>query len=272
MGEFNPHISNIVEFEHQVGFIWDIDGVVTDSPHEYAWRITAKRWGIKGFTSEFYMKWVASRPRYEGGHNILDKYGVYHKFNADTEAKKRQLLERFCTEKNALIQQLIAERKFDVFYDAVKLILEAKSRGIKQAAVSASKNAKPMLLNIDTYEILKHLDKQYDFITPGTTLYSLFDVDVCGKQLECGKLGIFKFAANELTRKSPSITQFVVFEDAPMGVKAAKLAGMFAVGIMRIGGKEDFRDTGADILVHSLDDISYDELKHRVIEIIKQRR
>lgn len=252
-------------FEKEVGLIWDIDGVVADSPHEQAWRVTANNWGIKNFTSEFYMNWVASRPRYEGGNNILEKYGIYRELGANTKEERQRILERFCSQKNTLIKQLIAKRQFSVFRDAVSLVLEAKSHGVKQAAVSASKNAKSMLINIDVYQVQKASGKQYDFVTPSTTLYSIFDVGICGIE-KGGKLEILRVAAEQLKQKSKEIKWFIVFEDAPVGIKAAKLANMFGVGIMRIGSEKDFRNAGADIVVNDLNELPYDDLKQQFIE------
>lgn len=80
-----------------VGFMWDIDGVVVDSLHEDAWRITAMKepWNVSGLSSDFYFAYVASRPRYEGGQNILQLTGVYERLGATTAEEKRALLEKF---------------------------------------------------------------------------------------------------------------------------------------------------------------------------------
>ena len=39
-----------------VAFIWDIDGVVVDSPHEQAWRAvaTGAPWDVDQLSSDFY--------------------------------------------------------------------------------------------------------------------------------------------------------------------------------------------------------------------------
>ena len=72
-----------------VAFIWDIDGVVVDSPHEQAWRAvaTGAPWDVDQLSSDFYFAHVASRPRYEGGHNILRMNGVY---------ERRRYLQKVC--------------------------------------------------------------------------------------------------------------------------------------------------------------------------------
>ena len=77
---------------NRIGLIWDIDGVVVDSPHEEAWRITAKKepWNVREFTSDFYFSHVASRARFEGGDNILRLKGIYEKLS---KPSNQQLLQ-----------------------------------------------------------------------------------------------------------------------------------------------------------------------------------
>jgi beta-phosphoglucomutase-like phosphatase (HAD superfamily) len=252
-------------FKKEVGFIWDIDGVVTDSPHEEAWRETLRspEWSIKDFTSELYMNWVASRPRYEGGNNILEHYGIYEKLGAGTEKKRKEILEHFCSQKNELIRQLIAKKQFGVFYDAVKLILESKVHGIRQAAASSSKNAKPMLVNIDFKTLQEKIETRYAFAPSIDTLYSIFDVDVCG--LKDSKIEILRYASTRL-KESYGTKHFIVFEDAVIGIKAAKNIGMFAVGVIRKGRFQDFLEAGADVIVNNLNELTYEDLKRRFIE------
>lgn len=260
-------------FEREVGFIWDIDGVVVDSPHEEAWRITAREWGVTDFSPEFYFAYIASRPRYEGGNNILEKKGVYEKLGLKTEEEKKEALERFCAQKNMLIRKLISERKFGVFDMSVAFILESKSKGVRQAAFSASKNAKDMLVLADLIQIVKLLEQRYDFTRKSDTLYSLFDVDACGLYSKGDKLEILRIASQRLKEKSNhEIKHFVVFEDASVGIRAAKTAGMFSVGISRIGTAEELWKAGADIVVKDLGELPYQALKQKFIQNQAARR
>lgn len=104
----------IINFEREVGFIWDVDGVIVDSPHELAWRLTAERWGVGegGLDSRFYRDYVSGRPRYEGGNEILKRFGIYEHLGAGTDAEKEKVLEQYCTQKNELFKNYI------VFEDA----------------------------------------------------------------------------------------------------------------------------------------------------------
>jgi len=245
-----------------VGFIWDIDGVVVDSPHEDAWCTIAQKepWDVDGVDSNFYFTHVASKPRYEGGDNILRLKGVYERLGATTQQQRNLYLEKFCSEKNALIRELIRTGKFKLFADAVTLLLKAKSKGIWQAAASASKNAKGMLQIISKQRIVEEIGDTYGVVREEDTLYSIFDVDVCGVDLG-GKEDIQKFAAEKLKElASGKLTRFVVFEDAPSGIKAAKSLGYFAVGVWRIGEKEALYQAGADLVTRDLRTVKIEEL------------
>lgn len=245
-----------------VGFIWDIDGVVIDSPHEEAWRITAMKepWNAKGLSSDFYFTHVASRPRYEGAHNILELLGIYQRLGATTEEEKRKLLERYATEKDTLIKDLIERGEFKLFTDATSLLLKAKRAGILQAAASASKNAKSMLVNVPRSRVLRELGDDFGVLDEGDTLYSVFDFDACGIDVG-GKEDILRYAAEGLASVSAEqIERFVVFEDAASGLEAAKSLGYNAVGIFRIGDKQALEEAGADIVTEDLSTIRVEDL------------
>jgi beta-phosphoglucomutase-like phosphatase (HAD superfamily) len=250
----------------RLGFIWDIDGVVVDSPHEDAWRITAQKapWRVNELSSDFYVTYMASKPRYEGGNNILQLKGVYERLGATTQQQKDILLEKYCNEKNALIKDLIKAGKFKLFADAVTFLIEAKNRGVKQAAASASKNARDMLLSISKARLTKEIGDMFvGTLGAEGTLYSLFNVDVCGIDLG-GKEDILKYAATKLKELTNGMTtHFVVFEDAPSGIKAAKSLGYLAVGVWRFGDEKALRQAGADIVTRDLRTVKIEELLSR---------
>jgi len=255
--------------EKKFGFLWDIDGVVADSPHEGAWREVAEmaEWGIEGLTSEFYLNHVASKPREEGADNILKMLGGYEKLGAETPEKKKELLDKYCEQKNKIIVDLIKQGEFGVFESSVMMIVEAKARGLKLGAASASKNANSMLVEINVNEIIqKHKPgAEYDFIKEDTAVHDLFDVNVCGKTVPGGKAELFKISAETISEMTGGEAEkFVVFEDGISGVESAKQNGFYAVGIIRIGTKEDFERAGADIIVNDLSEISFDEIIERL--------
>ena len=246
----------------KVGFLWDIDGVIADSPHENAWRVTAMKepWNVSELSSDFYFAHVASRPRYEGGHNILDMKGVYQRLGAKTAMDKEALLEDYCSKKNKLIRELIEAGKFGLFPDAISLLLKAKSMGIKQAAVSASKNAVDMLTRISKERILKEVGDDLGLMAKGDSLLSMFEINACGLNLST-KAAMQELAAEELNNLSnSSIKRIVVVEDAPSGIIAAKSIGYYAVGILRIGQEDALYKAGADVVVKDLRTIKIEDL------------
>nr|MDO8063094.1 HAD family phosphatase [Candidatus Freyrarchaeum guaymaensis] len=253
----------------RTGFIWDIDGVVLDSPHEMAWRETARKppWNVKSLSTEFYFRYVASKPRLEGADNILRLKGVYERLGAKTEEEKRRILIRFSTEKNEMIRELIRRGEFRLFRDAVLLLLRAKRSGVPQASASASKNAKDMLVRVDRGRILREIGDDLGVVSEHQTLYDVFDVDACGLDLG-GKEEIQRYAAEKLREKFPSLKCFVVFEDSPSGVEAAKSLGFFVVGVYRIGSVEELRKAGADIVTGDLEQLSVTSI---ISEVEKQR-
>jgi len=245
-----------------VGFIWDIDGVIVDSPHEQAWRTTAMRapWSIDELSSSFYFSHVASKPRYEGGDNILRLKGVYERLGASTEEAQRKVLESFCAEKDKLIKSLIDDGKFSLFPDTTSLLLKAKSYGIVQAAASASKNAKTMLVRTPKARIVRELGSDFGALRADESLYSVFDVDVCGLDMD-SKAEIQKLAATRLNEiAGEKMKRFVVFEDAPAGIEAAKSLGYRAIGVLRIGDEDALRRAGADIVVRDPSALTIEKL------------
>ena len=249
-----------IDFENEVGFIWDVDGVIVDSPHELAWRLTAEMapWSVgEGkLDSGFYHNYVSGRPRYEGGNAILERFGVYERLGAETDAAKEEMLEQYCTRKNELFKELVGEGRFEVFETSVAMIVEAHARGVIQAMASASKNAKNLIMQITGDNRSGIQD----------TLYSLFEVDASGLSGK-SKPELFAFAAERLHELSGGrIRYYIVFEDAPSGIEAGKENGMFCVGIRRIGDRSILVEAGADIVVDDLGELGYDELKSRFIE------
>ena len=245
-----------------VAFIWDIDGVVVDSPHELAWRTVAlsEPWEVAELTSEFYFTHVASRPRRAGGDNILRSNGVYERLGASTEQETAALLERFCSEKNDLLRSMVDRGEFSLFADAVTVLLRAKANGTRQASASASKNARPMLQVVPKSRVVKDVGESFGAMADDDTLHSVFDVDACGLDLE-DKADILQFAARGLADLPGAvIDRFVVFEDAPSGIAAAKSLGYEAVATWRIGDESALLDAGADEVVRDLRELDLNRL------------
>ena len=242
------------------GAIFDVDGVLVDSPHELAWReafrvLMEGEWrDIRGqssysperFTPAVYQQVMAGKPRMAGARAALEYFHV-----PDVE----QRVERYAAGKQEHVIKLIEEGRFTAFPDALRFILAVKAMGLRVAAASSSKNAKLFLerIRLDTFAAEQRLD--YEFIGPGMTLLELFDADISGRDFPKGKPDptIFLTAAQELGVRPDAC---FVIEDASSGVQAAKAGNMAAIVVARLGDQELLAAAGADLVVTTLDDVS----------------
>jgi trehalose/maltose hydrolase-like predicted phosphorylase/beta-phosphoglucomutase-like phosphatase (HAD superfamily) len=242
------------------GAIFDVDGVLVDSPHELAWRESFRdlmegewrdirdqtSWTPEHFTPAVYQQVMAGMPRMAGARAALEYYGV-------PDVGDR--IERYGAAKQEHVLKLIDAGHFMAFPDALRFILAVRARGIAVAAASSSKNAKLFLerIRLDLFAAEQRLD--YDFVRPGMTLAELFDADISGRDFPRGKPDptIFLTAAQEL---GVGPADCFVVEDATSGIQAAKAAGMAALGVARLDDRDLLVEAGADLVVTSLDDVS----------------
>lgn len=211
-------------------FIWDFDGVIVFTPHEEAWRIATKTYGDVDLTHEFYVNYVAGKPRLEGGRIILEKLGIYRYRKAFDKKSREKLLLEFTNYKNKVYRELIEKGVYKVNWDAVNFVLKAKKHGIIQVLASASKNAAPL-----AYRIV--LDQ-------GIVLAKIFDIDASGKGAT--KEDVFREAVNAVIERYGFIKCCIVFDDSPSGIAAAKKVKLKAVGYR----DERLLEKGADLVVY----------------------
>jgi beta-phosphoglucomutase len=252
------------------GAIFDVDGVLVDSPHEQAWReglqqLMENEWSDiqpqtsyapERFTPEVYQKEMSGKPRYAGAQAVLEYFGV-----PDAQRRAREYGDR----KQLMIVELIEAKEFEEYPDALRFVLAVKQAGILVAAASSSKNAGAFLRLVRLDEFAEKEGLSYDFLRPGYTLLDILDADVSGRDFERGKPHpeIFLRAAEEL-KVAPG-ESFVV-EDAANGVQAAKAGEMAALGLARAEDEELLAGAGADLVVTSLDEVSLDALAEGRLE------
>ena len=241
------------------GGIFDVDGVLVDSPHEQAWKEALRdlmetewagvrdrsEWSDERFTPQVYQQVMSGKPRMAGALAGLEYFKV-------PDAQDRA--QTYAAHKQALVIKLIEERRFKAYPDALRFALAVKGSGIPVAAASSSKNANLMLrqIRLDTFAEQERLT--YDFLRPGLTLLDLFDADLSGRDFAHGKPDpeIFVTSAAELG-VAPELC-FVV-EDAVSGIQAAKAGGMAALGIARADDADLLAGANADLVVTSLDQV-----------------
>lgn len=222
--------------------IFDVDGVIMDSPHERAWRgALAGFTDPRRLTSAIYQEFVAGKPRLAGAQAALERLGVPH-------AAERAVDYAACKQKR--LAELIHSGEFRAFPDALRFIRSVRLIGWRIAAASSSKNANGMMQKI--------------CIGGGRVLLDEFDANLCGRDLRRGKPDpeIFLLAAQAL-RAPPA--RCLVVEDAPAGIQAAKAAGMLGLGVARHGDAALLHAAQADLVVASLDEVDLSALARGVL-------
>ena len=246
------------------GAIFDVDGVLVDSPHEHAWREALRRlmenewsdirpqtsYAPEKFTPEVYQRLMSGKPRYAGAQAALEHFEV-----PGVERRTKEYGDR----KQVMIVELIEARQFHAYPDALRFVLAVKEAGILIAAASSSKNANAFLERIRLDEFVDEEGLSYGFVRPGYTLLDILDANVSGRDFERGKPHpeIFLTAAEEL---GTSPGESFVIEDAANGVQAAKAGGMAALGVARADDEELLVNADADLVVTTLDEVSLDAL------------
>jgi beta-phosphoglucomutase len=241
------------------GAIFDVDGVLVDSPHETAWRDALRElmesewsdirdqttWTAERFSPQVYQEVMSGKPRMSGARAALDYFEV-----PDAETR----VEAYAERKQTMVIELIEAGEFTAYPDALRFIIAVKDAGIRVAAASSSKNAGLFLrkIRLDTFAEEHGITSQ--FIRPGLSLLEFFDADVSGRDFAEGKPHpeMFLTAAQELA--IPPEQNFVI-EDADSGVQAAKAGKMAALGLARADDTELLAAAGADLVVTTLDDV-----------------
>lgn len=182
--------------------IFDLDGVIVDTAHYHflAWRRLAKELGIELTEQDNQRLKGVSRMR--SLEIILELGGV-----SLSEHDKETLANK----KNSWFVDYVERMAPEEIFPGVKsLITELRSRGIKVALASSSKNARTVIK-------LLNIQDQFDTVVDGTMI-------VHSKPHP----EIFLLAARKLNVEPESC---LVFEDAEAGVDAALAAGMKCVGV-----------------------------------------
>ena len=185
-------------------FIFDLDGVLTDTAryHFLAWKQLADEFGFH--FNEQDNERLKGVSRIRSFEIILEINNAQDRF---TEEEK----EYWANKKNERYVELIGNiTPADVLPGVQNFLHDAKSRGIKLAVASASRNAGKVLASLQIAD-------QFDYIADaGKVTHTKPDPEV------------FLVCRDALGLTSE---ECIGFEDAQAGIEAIHAAGMFSVGI-----------------------------------------
>ena len=231
--------------------IFDLDGVVTDTArvHERCWkrvfddflRADAERTGMpfEPFSEEDYLRFVDGKPRYDGAASFLESRGFKLEYGSPADPPGHRTICAIANLKDREFERELHHGGVKRFESTVTLIHALRSKGIRTAIISSSRNA--------------------DAVLDAAGVQGLFDAEVNG--LDAPELGlpgkpdpaIFLTAAERL-HVSPGRASVV--EDALAGVEAGR-RGRFGqvIGVDRIGQADALLAHGADAVVADLADV-----------------
>jgi len=207
------------------GAIFDLDGVIVDTVplHFKAWKKMFAEYG-KNFDFDAYKAKVDGIPRIDGARAVLANLS-------------QNELEKAASKKQDYFLELLDKEKIKVYHSTVEFIEKLRIAGIKRAVISSSKNCRHILERV--------------------VLVDYFDVIITGSDVKKGKPepDIFLLASRKL-RTAPD--KCVVFEDAVLGVEAAKRADMKCVGVDRYQSPQ--RLYKADLIISDLSEVDIEKI------------
>lgn len=223
--DLKPEISS-VQSEIK-GFIFDLDGVLTDTAelHYQAWQKLADEEGIP------FNRKANEALRGISRRDSLIKIIGDRKYG---ESQIQEMMERKNRYYVEFIQKITPQ---DLLPGAANLIDELRSEGIKIAIGSGSKNARTVIEKLG-------IAPKLDAIADGNSV-----------QRSKPAPDLFLDAASQLGLEPEDC---VVVEDAASGVEAALAGGMRTIGI-----GSDKRVGAAQIILPSLEGVTYKDIEHK---------
>ena len=234
-------------------WLFDLDGVITDtaSVHAAAWKRTFDRYLREVSEREGkpfepfeinpdYFRYVDGKPRYDGVDSFLRSRGITLEWGDPDVPPGRETVCGLGNSKNAMFNEVLRFRSVQVFGSSVALIQRLRSMGSRVAVVTSSKNC--------------------DAVLETAGIQDLFDARVDGNVSTEKKLAgkpapeTYEEAARML-EVAPE--RAVVIEDAISGVQAGRAGGFgLVIGVARGDDPEILRESGADIVVRDLVELS----------------
>ena len=232
--------------------VFDTDGVLTDTArvHAAAWRrrfdeylaqrVARRDEPFRPFEDADYLRHVDGRSRYDGVAGFLASRGITLPWGDPADPSGRETVCGLGNAKDRVFLAHLRDHGAQAFPTSVAFVRRLRERGLRTAAVSASRNMVAVL--------------------ESAGLRELFDVEVDG--VEADRLGlagkpdpaVFLEAARRL---GVAPARAAVVEDALAGVEAGR-RGRFGlvVGVDRGGQAAALAERGADVVVADLGELA----------------
>lgn len=208
----------------------DMDGVLYDSMkyHTLAWKEMMAEIGIETSRDEFYL--------YEGmtGRDTINL--IYRKlYGRDCDPQEASRLY-------ARKAQLFVEMgRKEVMEGAPQMIARLQEAGVKCVLVTGSAQS----------SLISRLDEDYPGVFPADRRVTALDVTH-------GKPSAEPYLAG-LAKGGVKAEETIVIENAPLGVKAGKAAGLFTIAVTTGPiPREAFEEAGADLIYPSMEAFAKD--------------
>lgn len=242
----------LIRLEPFDAMLVDLDGVITETAtiHAQAWKMTFDEYlreraaRLDGTYEAFdlehdYKTYVDGKPRYDGVASFLQSRSICLPPGEESDPPDKKTICGLGNRKNQLFLEAIRQCGVDAYRTSVEFIRRAKSRGLRVAVVTSSRNCREIL---EAAGISDLFDAQVDGVV--ARKWMLDGKPAPDTYLEAARrLGVHPRRA-------------AVIEDAVSGVQAGK-AGHFGlvVGVSRNGQRELLLQSGADIVVSDLGEL-----------------
>lgn len=204
--------------------LFDMDGVLFDSMpnHAYAWSHAMTDFGLRMEPEEVYMNEGRTG---NGTINILSQR-YWGRKATDEE------IERIYKAKSDIFNSLPEPRPMP---GAMELLTQVRTQGLKRVIVTGSA----------THALLDRLNAAYPGIFSSELMVTGFDVRHGKPHPEPYLMGLSKAHINA--------DEAIVVENAPLGVQAARAAGIFTIAVNTGPLKDEvLREAGANLVLPSI--------------------
>jgi HAD superfamily hydrolase (TIGR01509 family) len=238
------------------GAIFDMDGVVTNTAdvHAAAWKAAFEELlrgeavthgaPFREFSKSDYLAYVDGRPRYEGVETFLRSRDLNLPFGVRGDKTDRKSVCGLGNRKDQLLMAEIEVRGVPVFDSTIQLVQSLRREGVKVGLATSSRNCESILRKAG--------------------IAGLFDARIDGVISE--NLGLRGKPEPDLFRATCEMldvkpSRVMIVEDSASGVTAGA-SGQFGLtlGVARAGNREELERSGADLVVHDLAEISFEEV------------